>query len=263
MSSAGRSFSQWNPESFVRKAESTPSLSGDGGAASSPSREGGRTNPSSQKGRIPEKRRRGEDEAPSRRGETEEPELFDLSQKLEEVESRARAEGYEAGYAAGQRQIADEMAPFRQAWLDWAAQVPDFEERRLEAMAPRMVEILDKAFRRVLGESLSAPEGVRSLLGRLAREYAAGRTADLLVSPDDFQRVTRFDPEFVREMQERGVRVAASPDLSGHRVELRFQDRIVSFDPEEAAGSFRGALSGALPEVRAVDEEGGDDHDRA
>jgi len=262
LSSAGRSFSQWNPESFVRKAESTGSPSRDGGRDAPPSREGERTDPSSPKGRTSEKRSRGGDESPSRGGEPEEPELFDLSQKLEEVESRARAEGYEAGYAAGQKQIAEEMAPFRQAWLDWAAQVPDFEERRLETMAPKMVAILDRAFRRVLGESLSSPEGVRGLLGRLVREYAAGRTADLLVSPEDFQRVTRFDPEFVREMQERGVRVAASPDLSGHRVELRFQDRIVSFDPEEAAGSFKGALSGALPDVRPVDEEGGDDHDR-
>ena len=263
MSSAGRSFSQWNPESFVRKAESPGSPSGDGGAVSPPSREGERTNPSSQKGRIPEKGQRSQGESPSRERGAEEPELFDFSRKLEEVESRARAEGYEAGYAAGQKQIAEEMAPFRQAWLAWAAQVPDFEDRRLESMAPRMVAILDRAFRRILGESLSSPEGVRSLLFRLAREYASGRTADLLVSPEDFQRVTRFDPGFIREMEERGVRLAASPDLSEHRVELRFQDRIVSFDPEEAAGSFKGALSGALPEERATEGEGEDDHDRA
>ncbi|MGC8529547.1 MAG: hypothetical protein ACP5OP_05025 [Leptospirillia bacterium] len=254
MSSAGRNFSQWNPESFVRKADSTVLPSGEGGGTSPPLREGSGMNRSSQKGKPPEKGQPGE------AGETE---LYDFSRKLEEVESRARAEGYAAGYAEGQKQIAEEMGPFRQAWLDWAKQVPDFEDRRLEAMAPRMVAILDRAFRRILGESLSSPEGVRSLLGRLSREYASGRTADLLVSPEDFERVTRFDPDFVREMQERGVRVAASPDLSGHRVELRFQDRIVSFDPEEAAGSLNGVLLRALPEERTTDGAGDDDHDRA
>ncbi len=252
MSSAEHGFSLWSPDAFVKKGEP---------AEASPRREERVTNsrPASPgvshtpSGSGSGKKPKGSSEAPVQN--EEEPGLFDFSERMAEVEARARTEGYEAGYADGQARIAEEMAPFRQSWLDWASQIPEFEEQRLAAMAPRMLAILDKAFRKILGESLASPAGVRSLLSRLVKEYAAGRTADLLVSPEDYQGVTRFDPEFLREMEGRGVRLAASPDLSDHRVELRFQDRIVSVDPEAAAGSFRSSLSKALPEERVHDGE--------
>ena len=253
MSSAGNGFSLWSPDAFVKKggpAAASPRWE-ERVSEPSPKSPSGDSHPRSVGGVG--KKPKGSSEAPVQNEEA--PGLFDFSEKMAEVEARARTEGYEAGYAAGQTRIAEEMAPFRQAWLDWASQIPEFEEERLEAMAPRMLAILDKAFRKILGESLASPEGVRSLLSRLVKEYAAGRTADLLVSPEDYQGVTRFDPEFLREMEGRGVRLAASPDLSDHKVELRFQDRIVSFDPEAAAGSFRGSLSRALPEERVNDGE--------
>ncbi len=259
MSNGGKSFSLWSPDSFIKGGESTGSSSREEGSSASPRGKVRAAAPPQSRGPAGAKPR-GNSEPPATTGE--EAGLFDFSEKLADVESRARNEGYEAGYADGQKQIAGEMAPFRQAWLDWAAQVPDFEEHRLEAMAPRMLTILDRAFRKILGESLASPEGVRSLLGRLVREYAAGRTADLLVSAEDYQRVTRFDPEFIRELEGRGVRLAASPDLSDHKIELRFQDRIVSFDPEAAAGSFRGTLLGAIPEERSKEGGESDGNDR-
>jgi flagellar biosynthesis/type III secretory pathway protein FliH len=256
LSSIGRSFSEWNPES-LRKGPSSASAGGATHSGAPADSTGGRSPK-----KEPQERKKNSQEPAGKDENPEDPELFALSERMAEVEARARKEGFEAGYADGQKKISEDLAPLRESWLAWADGVGSFEEKRLEALAPRLVSILEKAFEKILGERLATPEGLRSLLGRLVREYAAGRTADLLTSFEDFQLVSRFDPGFVSDLASRGVRLSASPDLTGHRIELRFQDRIVSFDPFETVGSFRSALSRGVPAESLAEEEGGDANNR-
>ncbi len=256
MSSIGRSFSEWSPEN-LKKGPSSASSGGKPQSGTPASSTGGRSPK-----KEPQEKKKTSQAPPDNVENGEEPEIFGLSEQMAEVEARARKEGFEAGYADGQKKIAEDLAPLRESWLAWADGVLSFEEKRLEALAPRLVSILEKAFEKILGERLASPEGIRSLLGRLVGEYAAGRTADLLVAPEDFQLVVRFDAGFVSELASRGVRLSASPDLAGHRIELRFQDRIVSFDPQEAVGSFRNVLSKGIPVESAKEEEGDDANNR-
>lgn len=233
MSSEGKSFSGWNPGSFTRHGKSSGH---DPGAP-----------PSAGKREV-------SSEA-----------LFLRSAEIEQVEGEARQAGYDAGFAAGRKEGLAGMAPLRDAWIDWAARLPEFETERLKTAVPLILSILETAFRKMLGEDLGRAPVLIALISRMVGEYAVGRTAELLVPAPDYRLVTEQDPEFIREMASRGVRLAIGPELSDHRIELRFPDRLVSFDPEEAATSLRSALSRAsLPPdsgladgAGRVDEEGG------
>jgi hypothetical protein len=179
--------------------------------------------------------------------------LFTVSEEFEQVEREARQSGFDAGYAEGKKRAMEDIAPLRDAWISWAAQLPDFESERLKTMIPSLVALLETAFRKILGETLSSPESLKGLVDRLVGEYAGGQTADLLVSESDYRQVAEHDPEFRRELEVRGVRLEIGPDLGGHKVELRFSDRIVSFDPEEAATSFRNTLTrGTVSQVSDI-----------
>ena len=229
MSSEDRGFKSWSSETLSRIPSGDPGF--------------GRESRSV--GKMTGKR---EGTTPSSAGDSREEEgiandFFTVSEEFEKVERAARQAGFDAGYAEGKMRAMEDIAPLRDAWIAWAAQLPDFESERLKTMIPSLVTLLETAFRKILGETLSSPASLKGLVERLVGEYAGGRTADLLLSESDYRRIAEHDPDFRKELEVRGVRLEISPDLAGHKVELRFSDRIVSFDPEESAISFRNTLT--------------------
>jgi len=236
LSSAGRGFRGWSPESL----------------ASSGRPGGERTGEATR--RLPSAKENPETES------TPPEDLFLRSDELVRVEEEARKAGFDAGYAEGLERARADMEPLRQAWIEWASRISAFEAERLRSLLPVLVDLLGKAFERVLGEEEGRPQRLRSLLERMVGEYASGREAELLVSDSDYQQVVRFDPGFPGELSARGVRMGIAPDLPPRHVELRFADRIVSFDPATAGDSLRRTLSrvnpGPLPEEGGGKEEG-------
>ncbi len=223
MSSAGRGFRGWSQESLEGSGRS-----GNGG------REGEtRSGSRDQKAQISSSRI--------------EEDLFLRSEEVARVEEEARKIGYEAGYAEGFERARADMEPLRQAWLDWASRMHRFEDERLRGLLPVLVEILDKALQKVLGEEEDRPKILRKLLERMVGDYASGREGELLVAESDYQVIARSDPGFPEELATRGIRLGVGPDLLPRHVELRFADRIVSFDPAFAGGSLRRTLSRVNP----------------
>jgi len=220
LSSVEKEFRGWNPE--VLSGHSAPSPKGvfpvSGGRASSSASAGAGT-------------------------QEDGTDLFVRSEEMERIENEARQAGFDAGYADGKRAALEEIEPLRDAFIAWAAQLPDFEMQRLRALEPALISLLETALRRMMGEDLARPETIKRLVDRLVMEYGGGRTADFLLSESDYRQLLSHDPEFKKELGARGVRLEIGPDLKDHRVELRFSDRIVSFDPEEAVSGFRTTLS--------------------
>ncbi len=218
MSSVGRGFKGWSPES----------LAGQSG-------EKGRTRNA---GKVP---------PPGARETEKEEDLFQRSEELERVEEEARKAGFEAGYAEGLEKARSDMAPLRQAWLEWASRMSAIESERLKGMLPVLVDLQEKALSKILGDDENRPQILRKLLERMVGEYASGREGELLVPESDFHLVKEFDPAFPEDLAARGIRLGIAPDLPPRHVELRFSDRIVAFDPDSSGDSLRKTLSRVNP----------------
>lgn len=223
MSSAGRGFRGWSQESLDESGRS-----GKGGRES-------------------EARRGSQDQKSQISSSRVEEDLFLRSEEVAGIEEEARKTGYEAGYAEGLERARADMEPLRQAWLDWSSRIHRFEAERLKGLLPVLVELLEKALQKVLGAEEDRPKILRRLLERMVGDYASGREGDLLVPEADYQLVTRIDPGFPEELATRGIRLGIGPDLPPRHVELRFADRIVSFDPASAGASLRRTLSRVNP----------------
>lgn len=218
MSSVGRGFRGWSPESLVGQPveKARPKSSGKGSPAAGVESE-------------------------------KEEDLFQRSEELERVEEEARKAGFEAGYAEGLERARSEIEPLRQAWLEWASRMSAFESDRLKGLLPVLVDLQAKALSKILGDDESRPQILRNLLERMVGEYASGREGELLVPESDFHLVKQFDPAFPEDLAARGIRLGIAPDLPPRHVELRFSDRIVAFDPASAGDSLRKTLSRVNP----------------
>lgn len=248
MSSGGKEFTGWNLAMIQDASREKARDQGDhpGETGKNGSRPTGRT-PSGPAG-DPGRSRTGTDR--------DSVDLFATADALARIEEEARKSGFEAGFADGKREGLAAIESLRDAFISWASRIPEFEMERLRAMVPEMVTLLETAFRRTMGEDLARPEALRRLLERMVSDYAGGRMADLYVPESDFRLLMETDPDFRKDLGDRGVHLEIGPDLADHRVELRFPDRIVSFDPQDAATSFRTTLSrGGIPPAPDRQEE--------
>ncbi len=220
MSSAGGAFKNWSPETLA-KGHKEPAEKGERSRKAVAEEAGGALD--------------------------EQELLFRSSEEVRKIEAEAHTAGYEDGYAEGLARARADMEPLREAWLSWASQIPMFEANRLKALLPELAGLLTEALRRILGEERKKPKTFQGLLERMVKEYATGREAELRVSEEEYRLVIRQDKVFADDLASRGVRLTVGPDLSPGQVELRFPDRIVSFDPESAVESFQKTIVRTAP----------------
>ncbi|MHB1285230.1 MAG: FliH/SctL family protein [Leptospirales bacterium] len=153
---------------------------------------------------------------------------------LRSIEEKAREEGRKEGYAEGLDQGLRDAQEIRLALTAWADSLPDLLSEELQGRLDRLSGIVVSALGHLLSETLERPEGVRSLVERLIRDWAGGQEMDLWLSPEMHSFLGEHLPDWFGELRGRKIDPVASPTLSGVQISLHIREKVVSFDPCEA-----------------------------
>ncbi len=153
---------------------------------------------------------------------------------LRSIEEKAREEGRKEGYAEGLEQGLRDAQEIRLALTAWSESLPDLLSEELQGRLDRLSGIVVAALGHLLSETLERPEGVRSLVERLIRDWAGGQEMELWFSPEIHAFLGEHLPDWFGELRGSKIDPVASPTLSGVQISLHIREKVVSFDPCEA-----------------------------
>jgi flagellar assembly protein FliH len=175
-------------------------------------------------------------------------ELDGLAQSLwlKSLEDKAREEGYRAGYRDGFSKGQEDAAEIRTTLSEWSLLLPRLLGEELENQMDHLSDVVLTALTRLLGDALSRPEGVRSLVESLISKWAQTQEADLFFSPEMYAWLESHLPDWFGELEDRKIRPAATAELSGVEIRLSVRDHAVKFDLSSALADIETRLKEAL-----------------
>ena len=147
------------------------------------------------------------------------------------IEEKAREEGYRAGFSRGLEGAKGESEPFRNSLIAWSEGLSGALEKSLADHLDVMADIVLEAVSRLVGESLSTREGVRSLVQKAIGKRAADLSGVLLVSPEMERMLDRLDPDLKRELSLRKIEIQPDPGLGLSEFSFRTESYSASIDP--------------------------------
>lgn len=153
---------------------------------------------------------------------------------LRSIEDKAREEGRKAGHAEGLEQGLRDAQEIRSALTVWSEALPDLLSEEIQHRLDRLSGIVIAALGHLLAETLDRPEGVRSLVERLVREWAGGQEMELWFSPEMHSFLRQHLPDWFEELRGRKIDPVSSATLSGVQISLHVREKVVSFDPYDA-----------------------------
>ncbi|MHB8422039.1 MAG: FliH/SctL family protein [Leptospirales bacterium] len=150
------------------------------------------------------------------------------------IEEKAREEGHRAGHAEGFEQGLRDAEEVRSSLMVWSEAIPDLLAQAFRGRLDRLSGIVIAALGHLLSEELVRPEGVRSLVERLIREWAGGQEMELWFSPEMHAFLRARLPDWFEELRGRMVHPVSSSTLSGVEISLHVREKVISFDPCDA-----------------------------
>ncbi|MHB1757009.1 MAG: FliH/SctL family protein [Leptospirillum sp.] len=150
---------------------------------------------------------------------------------LSAIEEKAREEGYRAGISQGLEEAKRESEPFRDTLLAWSDGLPGALEKNLLDHLDSMVDIVLEAVTKLVGESLSTREGVRSLVQMAIGKRTADLSGVLLVSSEMERTMDRLDPDLKRDLSLRKIEILPDAGLGLLEFSFRTEFHSSSIDP--------------------------------
>ena len=147
------------------------------------------------------------------------------------IEEKAREEGYRAGFARGLEDAKGEFEPFRNSLISWSEGLSGALEKSLEEHLDRMADIVLEAVTRLVGESLTTREGIRSLVQKAIGKRTADLSGVLLVSPEMERTLDSLDPDLKGELSLRKIEIHPDPGLGLSEFSFRTEFHSSSIDP--------------------------------
>jgi len=150
---------------------------------------------------------------------------------LAAIEEKAREEGFRAGFSQGLEEGKREMEPLRENLLAWSDGLSGSLEESLVGHLDSMADIVLEIVTKLVGETLSTSEGIRSIVEMAIGKRTSDLSGVLLVSPEMEKRLNSLDPDLKSELSLRKIMIESDSGIGLSEFSFRTEFHSSSVDP--------------------------------